>query len=75
MLVVKVRSKYLTIFRRHFLVHWASQYGYYLCFASDCLVDEWKLHFNAMLVLIIVNIQHKEPFLLLKLVHNLNVDL
>lgn len=75
MLVVEVGSKYLAILSGHFFVHWPSQYGHYLCFTPDSLVDERKLHFNAVLVLIVVNIQHEEAFLILELIDDLCVDL
>lgn len=75
MLIVEVGSEYLAILSGHFFVNWPSQYGHYLCFTPDCLVYERKLHFNAVLVLVVVNIQHEEAFLILELINDLCVDL
>ena len=75
LLIVKVGGKHFPIVSSHLLAHWASQDWHYFGLVPDHLMDEGQLHFDAVLVLFIINVQHEEPFFLLELVNDLGVNI
>lgn len=74
MFIVKVRRKYLAVFFCHFFVDRASQDGNYFDLVADCLMDKRQVHFNAVFVLVVIDVKHKKALLFLQLVHNLDID-
>lgn len=61
--VIEVRSKNLSIIFCHLFIDRASEDRNYLDLSAERLSDEGQMHLDAMLILIIVNVQHMEPFL------------
>ncbi len=72
--VIKVRRKYFAVVIGHFFIDWPSEDGYDFGVLPKRLYNERQVHFNAMLILLVVNVQHEEPLLLLEPVHHLHVD-
>ncbi len=73
--VVEVGRKYLAVILCHLLIDWACEYGNYLHAPAKCFYDEGQMHFVAVLVLVIVDVEHVEALFALQLIHHLHVDL
>ena len=73
-LIVKIRCKYLAILFRHHFINRTSHYRYYFDLTSQCFLDERQMHFDAMFVFLIIDVDHMKPLFSSKLLHCVNVD-
>lgn len=71
---IEVRRKNFPIIFSHFLINWACENGNYFHIPAKSFHDERQVHLDAVLVLIIVNIEHVEPLFGFQLIHYLGVN-
>ena len=72
--VIEVRREYLAVVVGHLRVDWADHDRHDFHFFPKCLDDERQVHLDAVLVLLIIEIQHEEPLFLLQPVHHFDID-
>lgn len=73
--IIEVRWEDFAIIFGHFFIDRASEDRDYFDVPAECLSDERQMHLDAVLFLIIVNVQHMEPFLQFQLVYCLHINI
>jgi hypothetical protein len=71
--VIEVGSEYLSIIIGHLLVHRATQNRHNFDISAKRLYDKRKMHLYAVLILLVIYIEHEKSLVAFEFVHNFNI--